>query len=330
MNDLKLRDYILPSWDFTCAGAGTARWTYGRNTKDNREVFIKEFLSPVYPPDTLDLPQSIRFNRINQCRAFYINKKQLYSKIGEVNKGNHVVPFDFFKFKNKFYSVSEKIDGITMNAETIISLPLRTRRVLIQSIAYSMMQLETAGVVHSDLKPDNIILKNTFENHYSIKLIDYDASYFASNPPTPGLLQGDLVYLSPEMLLYMNEEDVKLTSKSDVFSFGILMHEILCGQVPSFDKEFFYLHEVSLNGGKVNLNRNVPIEYWPIIISCLSIEPDDRPSFSDLFRKISAIHEELINKTPSESVFIKIPQSRVETLETPNVIIYMGSRKKES
>lgn len=321
------RKYTINSDGLTCAGAGTSRWAFGRCIKSGKDVFIKEFLSPVYPSENLDLPEGIRLNRIKQCTSFYSNKCKIYSKIREVNSGNHVVPFDFFRDENKYFAVSEKIAGITMRKDLILRIPLKMRRVFIQSIAFSMVQLEKAGIVHSDLKPDNIILKKTVGDYYSVKLIDYDAAYFASDPPSRGQLQGDLVYLSPEMLLYMNEEDVQLTAKSDVFSFGILMHELLCGQIPSFAKDYTYLHEVSLNGGEVEINKEIPSEYWPIIISCLALEAVDRPGFSELFEQISNIHNRLVNKTHAIKP-VEDKETPIITMSTPNVIIYMGARKK--
>jgi serine/threonine protein kinase len=68
------------------------------------------------------------------------------------------------------------------------------------TIANSIQILHREKIVHGDLKPDNILIKETAPNVYTAKLIDFDNSYFSGNPlDVFDEIVGDLTYYSPEM-----------------------------------------------------------------------------------------------------------------------------------
>ena len=70
---------------------------------------------------------------------------------------------------------------------------------LLKTVAHSLKILHDLRIVHSDLKPSNVLIKRT-ELGYTTKLIDFDSSYIAGNPPPPEEIVGTMNYYSPELV----------------------------------------------------------------------------------------------------------------------------------
>ena len=119
-------------------------------------------------------------------------------------------------------------------ARTLLLLDLRTKLVLMKSVAHSLKILHDLSIVHGDLKPSNILIKRT-ELGYTSKLIDFDNSYIAASPPQPEEIVGTINYYSPELLGYIQEDGVApaaLGVASDVFALGLIYCEYLTGSLP--------------------------------------------------------------------------------------------------
>lgn len=273
---------------FTTAGAGSARWTFAE--KDGAEYFLKEFLSPVYPVDSTPMPDDVRARRKAQCAEFESCKNELYQAIASADNGNIVSVSEFFRHEAKYYIVTRRVEGTAITAERAWGLPGDRIRVLVRTLAHSLLQLERAGVVHADLKPANIMLKPTVNGFFSLKLIDFDGSFFAGHAPEDcEELQGDPVYLSPEMFLAMRGERVALTSKIDVFAAGLIIHEMFAGRLPGFSAEYDYPFEAVLEGAELTLDKKLPDEYRGLIAEMLRADPDARPGFSEIFANLTGM-----------------------------------------
>lgn len=271
---------------FTTAGAGSARWTFAE--KDGEEYFLKEFLSPVYPVDSTPMPDGVRARRKAQCAEYESCKNELYQAIARADNGNIVSVSEFFRHEAKYYIVTRRVEGAAITAEKACELPGDRIRVMVRTLVHSLLQLERAGVVHADLKPTNIMLKPTRNGFFSLKLIDFDGSFFVDRPPQDcEELQGDPVYLSPEMFLAMRGESVTLTSKIDVFAAGLIIHEMFSGRLPGFPDEYDYPFEAVLEGAELALDGNVPDEYRGLIADMLGADPDARPGFEEIFAHLT-------------------------------------------
>lgn len=268
--------------DFTTAGSGSATWCFARDTAGN-EVFLKKFLTPVFPDPSLELPERVRKGRINTCLEFNRKKKAVYDAVRRAANNNIIIPHEIFQYEGHYYVVSDRVRMEDMNIETVSRLPQDNVIMLMRVMAHCLMQLEEQGVVHADLKPDNFLLKKTEGGKYTLKLIDFDASYLVSDPPTPGEeIQCDTVYIAPETLQFMLEEPVKLTTKVDVFAFAILMHQMLTGHLPGFDSKYDSVCHAVLDGGKVGVDSTLPEPYRALITCSLHRDPAKRPTMKEI------------------------------------------------
>ena len=95
----------------------------------------------------------------------------------------------------------------------------------------------------------------------------------------PDEIEGDQVYFSPEAILKNDEEDVEITTKSDIFSLGILLHQFWTGRLPAFDvEEYSYAGIALLEGQKLGIDPSIPPDIARMISQMLSLEPEDRPT----------------------------------------------------
>jgi serine/threonine protein kinase len=149
--------------------------------------------------------------------------------------------------------------------------------IVICDIVLGMRYVHSRGIVHRDLKPANILLDRDFRG----MICDFGLSrpQYVQGWPTGGT--GTYWYAAPEQLY----EDIEHTPKTDVFTFGLVLYEII-GNFPVFDVSL-PLAEVVRRLRDRRLPE-IPAEFGPLmqrlIPRCWLNDPKDRPSFRDIFR----------------------------------------------
>lgn len=285
--------------------SGFAKWGFAK--KDGVEVFIKEFLSPVYPEDTAALsPEQIaRKRRI--CMDFEKNKRSFYSELNKCVTGNIVTVSDFFRWGSRYYIVTDKVDTATIKVSGVARFSLDRKLLIIKIILYCMRTLHRHGIVHGDIKPDNILLKRTASGAYTAKIIDFDSSFLESAPPNSSEeFQGDLVYLAPESFALVAELDEApaLDRKVDVFALGVLFHQYFTGELPGLDPDYEYAFESVLDGKMPKISPLVPDEWRVLLTSMLCADPARRPDVEEIYsyaygeRKKPAVPDEAPSPAP--------------------------------
>ena len=166
-----------------------------------------------------------------------------------------------------------------------------TRQKLLIGISWGMKYLHDRGIIHRDLSTNNILI----DDNYQPVITDFGLSKF-SNPKDPfnqSFYGGTIQYTAPEVLQFKPYD-----SKADVYSFGIIMHEIV------IDLEAYPdLHENPKEFNEKVVKENyrpqftLPIKksLKNIITQCWSPDPAKRPTFNEIFEKVSDI-KSMINK----------------------------------
>ena len=201
--------------------------------RGGRQFFIKEFLSPTYPDQNAPGSEKIKAKKRARCAAFEAHHRGVQRALALLSAygGNLIVTLDFFRWGAKYYKVTEKVDAAGLSVADVRRLGLRTQLVLMKTVSHSLKILHDLKIVHSDLKPSNVLIKQT-ELGYTTKLIDFDSSYIAGRPP-PEEIVGTINYYSPELLGYIQEAGVtpaELGLASDVFALGLIYTEYLTGR----------------------------------------------------------------------------------------------------
>jgi serine/threonine protein kinase len=153
---------------------------------------------------------------------------------------NLAMLYDFAQLEDgSYYMVWEFIDGTNIQKWIFQNGPMPARLVIeisIQALT-GLDHLHSMGLIHRDISPENIMLSQDHHGKLAVKVIDFGiAKQLAEGEGGQGLTQtgmflGKLKYASPEQAGYLKEGE-HLDPRSDLYSFGIVMYEMLAGRAP--------------------------------------------------------------------------------------------------
>jgi eukaryotic-like serine/threonine-protein kinase len=189
--------------------------------------------------------------------------------IGLADHPNIVKVYGHGEWEGGLYLAIEFIQGISLRQfilHNTISLK-RSLEIALQ-IAYALLHLHSHGVIHRDLKPDNVLLTTLGE----IKVIDFGIAQLRSGigerpESSRRQLIGTPAYMAPEQQL--NPETV--SPAADIYSLAIILYELILGKI---------------SHGKIHLSL-MPKGLQPIFEKCLAQDPKDR--FQDIVSFIDAL-----------------------------------------
>ena len=238
--------------EFTADNSGFSRWAFAE--KNGIDLFLKEFLSPVYPVEESLFDAGELRDRKAYCDAFVQRKTALYSALRQCGSA-HIVPvLDFFRYGPKFYIVTEKVRDAGVTPEDVFSLPDGEKIALMRSLCDGLAELHDRGVIHADLKPSNLLFERDATGGLSVKIIDFDSSFLQGTRVIPEAIEGDPVYLAPETYLAMKGNAPELSAQMDVFALGVIFHQFLWGTLPVFvPGNTHYAFEAVLSGEEMAL-----------------------------------------------------------------------------
>lgn len=174
--------------------------------------------------------------------------------------------------------------------------PSRARQIFIQ-VASGLAHAHSSGVVHRDVKPNNIIIDHDHNGAENVKLVDFGIAKLISDAEAPqnrltraGECFGTAMYMSPEQC---RGKDVD--QRSDIYSLGCVMFEALTG-LPPFegDNELDTL-QMHLTQEAPTLQERrpdlvIPADFEFIVRKCLAKEPDERyQSMDELLRDLNRV-----------------------------------------
>lgn len=171
--------------------------------------------------------------------------------------------------------------GITLPRRSLV--PGHQHKKVLHEIAFGVNNMHLNGFMHLDLRPDNILIGKDG----TVKIVDFS---FSRPETTLDKRAGNVCYVAPEICW---ENDLsRVTSKADVWSFGMIMYDLSKGEWGRAAKEMDYKpnqpnppgKEAGLNSWKMSyLPQRFDVntlDYW--IDRCMQFNPADRPTMQDL------------------------------------------------
>ncbi|HMR48503.1 MAG TPA: Stk1 family PASTA domain-containing Ser/Thr kinase [Arachnia sp.] len=140
---------------------------------------------------------------------------------------NVVAVFDQGTSFGQPYIVMEYVDGETLRRAIGRDAPFRPQEALatMEAIASALAAAHDAGVVHRDIKPENVLISSRGQ----VKVADFGLARKVDSPQvtSTGVLVGTASYLPPELVTHARPD-----SRSDIYSAGVVLFELLTGQKP--------------------------------------------------------------------------------------------------
>ena len=199
-------------------------------------------------------------------------------------------------------------------------------------IASALGAAHAAGVIHRDLKPDNVMLTTRLGDQDYVKLLDFGlAKMFASDSASAvktaaGVLLGTPQYMSPEAC----ESRGNLDHRTDIYALGVLLFQMLTGQLP-FDGEtmgeILVKQVTQLPPPPRQLNPNIPPSVEQIVLRCLMKSPDARfPSMSAL-REALLDPENYLHRSPPMAPARSLAPGEIK-VDAKTVMAYAAQQQK--
>ncbi|CAD7697579.1 unnamed protein product [Ostreobium quekettii] len=169
-------------------------------------------------------------------------------------------------------------------------------------IAQAMDHLQKEhGIVHGDLKPLNILLSSAAKDgrHFTAKVADFGTSRIVTGgvDELRPMQMGTCAYMPPEILSYTCGQSRRcpISFAMDVYSFGVLLWEMYCGQKPYGSKvsAIVIRQQVIQNGLRPVFLEGTPIWFKQLVKRCWHQQAEQRPSFEDVRFEL----ETLLKKT---------------------------------
>jgi eukaryotic-like serine/threonine-protein kinase len=221
--------------------------------------------------------------------------------VAALNHPNIAALHNAFYHDNQLVMVMELIHG-----ETLRDRRLRTAFTLSQAlniaaqILRALVYAHGLAVVHRDIKPSNIMITEANE----VKLLDFGIAV-AGTPgelTRTGFMLGSLSYMSPEQV-----SGARATTRSDLYSLGVTLYELLTGQLPisgKSDYEIMMGHMQQLPTPPHQIAPAIPVPLSLAIMRALAKDPADRfPTAQDFLQAIEAVagnvSDQIVSAAPS-------------------------------
>jgi serine/threonine protein kinase len=214
----------------------------------------------------------------------------------------HIVTlFDAGPVDDVFYLAFEYVDGPNLGERVKQQPPLTLNEILrmAREAASALDAAHRVGIVHRDIKPANLMLST----ERGLKIADFGIATLVgqSTLTQTGFLVGTPQYLSPEQV----RGDVPLDGRSDLFSLGVVLYELLAGHRPFDSSTMASLLYAIMSKEPTPLGElrpDLPERLSAAVMRLLAKEPDQRfPNAAALGEELMAVERALAEPRPSPS-----------------------------
>jgi serine/threonine protein kinase len=198
----------------------------------------------------------------------------------------HIVPiYDYAEHEGRPYLVMKYIEGDTLKAR-LMKGPLTTEEInnVVESVGSALAYAHKQGILHRDIKPSNVLIGIDGQMY----LADFGLARIAQaaeSTLSSDMIMGTPQYISPEQA--MGEKN--LDEGTDIYSFGVMLYEMVVGQVPfNADTPFSIIHDhiYSVLPMPRAINPKVPEPVERVLLKALAKDRADR--YPDIDSLVSA------------------------------------------
>lgn len=252
-------------------GKGSFARVYLVENKENKQRFAVKAFSKEY---LLSQPKG-KASLINEIQVMQKLQHPYIMNLEEVHES-----------KNSIYLVLELLEGgeLLNYISSKQNLGLRDYWRVMKCILEALAYMDEKKIMHRDLKPDNMILKeNSQLQHCTLKLVDFGLAtvydvpeYLFKRCGTPG-------FVAPEVINAPSNSNIHYTPKCDVFSAGIIFYILITEKSPFDGKSFKEILQknksckIDFNHPKIKKNKIIT----DLLIKMLATNPEERISAAE-------------------------------------------------
>jgi serine/threonine protein kinase len=165
-------------------------------------------------------------------------------------------------------TLDQRIAGAAMSIEEVVAVGVPVARALAHAHA--------EGIVHRDVKPENVFLVQRSQGRFGVKVVDFGIAKTPANSrfTKMGEALGSPRFMSPEAC---RGDDVD--HRADLYSFGVLLYLMLCGRVPFEDENLLKVLQMQVSAplpSPRSINPEVSLELAAVLERALAKDPDAR------------------------------------------------------
>ena len=202
----------------------------------------------------------------------------------------HIVPiFDFSEHEGMSYLVMRFIEGRTLKA-VLKEGPLSPARLMeiLEPAGQALAYAHDQGVLHRDIKPSNFLISSQGE----VFLTDFGLARMAET--TDSTLSRDMLVGTPQYISPEQARGEKLDARTDIYSLGVVLFEMLAGKVPyDADTPYAVIHDHIFSPLPLpsEFNRDIPEDVERVVLKALAKDRTDR--FPDVREMVSTLETSL-------------------------------------
>ena len=262
--------------------------------------------------------------------------ESLLNEIKVIMKANNPeIPkfLGLMKKKGKYHLIFEFITGKSLK-ELYPQLSYKDKLIVLYDLCGILESFHAKNLIHRDIKPGNLMI----EDGLKVRLIDFGVSKIASHTSTFTKAQiGTVPYMSPEQFQIdldrfsdPNIDDVKpvpISTKSDIWSLGVMISEIFSGIKPYFNLSKKRSPTEQMITGRLTGNKPFPIpnnlddDIKEVVKRATEVNPEKRATASEIKTMIKALMDKKNNETETKIDSNKESESKtiVTQPETKNI-----------
>ncbi len=196
---------------------------------------------------------------------------------------NIVKVFEIGESNERGFIAMEYLEGGTLRErlEREKILPLSDIKTIVMQICTGLEEVHSKGIVHRDMKTANVMIGSDG----NVRIMDFGLSKspLATTMTSLGTVLGTLGYVAPEQVTSLDVD-----RRTDIFSLGVIMYELLTGQLPfKGENEIALIHSIFNTVPPVpsTLKNEIPAEWDFIVMKCLAKDINDRFQTAEIVRE---------------------------------------------